>query len=116
VIKSRIAEHKEAEEKRIAAERERIRAEEEAKARKAPEAERIAAEREQVKPDPKKPDPVKKAPSEDPRQVKESRPSDLEIIEAISQKFRVHEMVALRWILSIDTKAMESELSKEFAA
>jgi hypothetical protein len=116
VIKSRIAEHKEAEEKRIAAERERIRAEEEVKARKAAEAERIAAEREQVKPDPKKPDPVKKAPSEDPRQVKESRPSDLEIIEAISQKFRVHEMVALRWILSIDTKAMESELSKEFAA
>jgi hypothetical protein len=92
VIKSRIAEHKESEEKRI------------------------AAEREQVKPEQQKPDPVKKAPSEDPRQVKESRPSDLEIIEAVSQKFRVHEMVALRWILSIDTESAESELSKEFAA
>jgi hypothetical protein len=92
VIKSRIAEHKEAEEKRI------------------------AAEREQVKPDPKKPETAKKAPDEDFQQVKESRPSDMEIIEAVSQKFRVHEMVALRWILSIDTESVESEMSKEFAA
>lgn len=48
LIKSRIAEHKEAEEKRLAAEREKIRAEEEAKAAAKVKAEQEAAERQRI--------------------------------------------------------------------
>lgn len=125
IISLRIAEHEEAEQKRLEAERARIREEEEQKARKAAEAERIAAEREAkrleaadmkettaVADEPKIPAPTT-ARSEPQRP---NRPTDVEILQTLADCFRVHESKVLEWLMEVDTEALGSWVEEEFAA
>lgn len=107
VVKSRIADHKEAEQKRLDAEREKIRQEEEAKARQAADAEMAKAEqarREQYDEGQKavqpKPEPVSQAaPSKQPR-----TPSANEIIAVLCQHYGANQQTVIGWLRQIEVQ------------
>ncbi|MDP0496375.1 MAG: YqaJ viral recombinase family protein [Verrucomicrobiota bacterium JB024] len=116
VVKSRIAEHKDAEEKRLEQERARIRAEEQRKAQEQAS--------EQCEPEtPVQTSGVSEEPSpasaEQPQRQtysasaapRHKKPTDAEIIDAIAREFRVSEAVALRWIADIDFTAQRQALA-----
>lgn len=136
-ITARISEHKAAEEKRLEAERERIRAEEQRKAeleasrkvaeelaeREAQEHQRdnerrAAAEREMPKVGevPARPARSHSAPEENSAltSVKASRPSDSQIIEALALHYRVHEFKVIEWLLDMDLEAESQKLASGF--
>ena len=131
-----IDEYKRAEEARLEAERQRIRAEEERKAREAAERaaeeerKRIRAEEEEkakaeaklhaAQLDDAKPGIVPQTPAASiSRQEaeKKTRPSDDEIINALALHFRVHESVVFGWLVEMDLDAASRriELIKEAA-
>lgn len=115
MIKSRIADHKEAEEKRLEAERERIRREEEAKAKRRAEAELLEAEytgkpaqaavevsekpelKQQVNAvmDNKQAEPIKEA----------KQPSHDELINVIANHYHVTPATAYRWLRDLAVAA-----------
>lgn len=113
MVKSRIADHKEAEEKRLEAERERIRQEEAAKAVKQPEPEPeelpLAAER---------PAHTDAAPNKTATTTisrpNAKRPSDSMIIEVLALHYRVHESKVIEWLLEMDLKAESTKLVSNF--
>jgi predicted phage-related endonuclease len=124
MIKSRIADHKEAEEKRLEAERERIRQEEADKAA-------LAANRPEPKHDPEpeelplaaeKPVHVGVDMASGPdRQATTSisrtnakRPSDSMIIEVLALHYRVHESKIIEWLLEMDLEAESTKLASNF--
>ena len=97
LVKARIAEHREAEQKRLDAERERIRQEEEAKARAALTQPPAAAQPQAVAAPPKKPHVVAAA--------KGPRPTDDDIINLLALHYRVHESKVIEWLLAMDLAA-----------
>lgn len=137
VIKSRIADHEAKEKLRLEQERERIRAEERRKAeleasrkvaeeqaeREAQECQRdneqrAEAEREMPKAGEvlARPAGSESAPEESsaPAQVRASRPSDSQIIEALALHFRVHESKVIGWLLDMDLDAESQKLASGF--
>lgn len=145
LVKLRIAEHAEKEAKRLEAERERIRAEEQAKAgREAREREQKALAEARAKElqrvEEKKdeirgsltgvPDVMQGAanlghgtvtPIADPKPtatvtpLKAKRPTDDEIVDILCLHYRVHESVVLGWLLDFDHKAAGDRLAAQFA-
>jgi len=116
----RINEHKVAEEKRLEAERAKIRAEEEAK----------AAAKQNTQPEPAK-TPANEGTGATPAggaakpqmvqaaatvRLPTGRPTDDEIIAAVALAFRVHESKAIEWLLDVDLNAASDRMVKEFAA
>ena len=106
---------------KLAEEEARIRAEERGKAQAEAEARRSAeikaAEDQRAKPQvresepaPSRQDQVAKSQSSPP-----SRPSDDQIIEALSLHFRVHEMQVISWLLEMDLGSASARAAKEFA-
>jgi predicted phage-related endonuclease len=104
VISSRIAEHKAAEEKKAEDLRAKIQKEEQEKAEKAAREKLEAEQRAAATP----------APTAAPAR-KQSRPTDDEIIDAISLAFRVHESKALEWLLDMDLKAAGARMAAAMA-
>ena len=106
VVKSRIADHEAAEEKRREQEREQIRAEEERKAQQ-----QVAQKKPDEPPSGRMPEATSKpetrtqTATSEPAQV---RPSDNEIIAAVAERFQVHESVALQWVLDVQHQAKAS--------
>lgn len=114
LVKSRIAEHRAAEDRRLEAEREKIRAEEAAKLQAAqqepkPNVNDDAGLRLQRDLDrecwPKPSMPAAKA-----------RPTDDEIIDALCTHYHVHESQVILWLLEVDLEAASKRLVKQFAA
>lgn len=108
IIRLRIADHKVAEEKRLEAERERIRREEEAKAAQklASPVSLPASVAVLVPPT------VAAAPAPAPSPTaKVQRPTDDEIIAAVAQHFRVHPTKAVAWLLELDLEAATDRLT-----
>lgn len=98
LVKSRIADHKEAEAKRIEAERERIRQEEEAKAKRQAEAELLEAEytsKAAKKGDDDEPMPIA---AEQKQSAKIHRPSHQEIIEVLAAHYDVPNSTVRQWL------------------
>jgi putative phage-type endonuclease len=111
LIKMRITEHRAVEEKKLEAERERIRKEEaeriekamrdeQAKAAPAPEAAPVSAT---------------PASSNVVPISKPTRPSDEQIITALALHYRVHESTVVTWLLGMDLKAASDRLAREFS-
>lgn len=110
LVKSRVDEHKRAEEKKQDELREKIRAEEQAKlqAAAAPVSAVAAAT---------------PAPAPAPAAArltavpggKPSRPTDDQIIDALAVHFRVHESQVVAWLLEVDLAAASNRMAKEFA-
>jgi putative phage-type endonuclease len=136
VIKTRIADHKTAEEERQEKERARIRAEEQAKAEAAvrEQAARDAAAAKSAEAPPAEverhihqaaPAPTP-APATVPRRVgythvangaakaKPTRPSDDEIIEVLSLHYRIHESKVVEYLLDMDLQAASKRLETAF--
>ena len=103
LVKARIAEHREAEQKRLDAERERIRQEEEAKARAAAAQPATQAPTPAVAQAPQKPHVVAAA--------KGPRPTDDDLIKVLALHYRVHESKVIEWLLAMDL----AEARKNFA-
>lgn len=125
MARQRIAEHQAAEERRAAElaerERERIRAEEQAKLAREQEALQKATEAKPTIPLTSTPI-VQPAPASQAGKVvslaparKQTRPADDEIIDAISLAFRVHESKALEWLLDMDLKAAGARMAAAMA-
>ncbi len=134
-VTARIDAHKKAEAERIEADRARIRAEEEAKAKAEAEA-KLRAEQQAAAPavplaDPApqvmtaqpttatarpSPAPAPAASRTNPAPAGKSRPSDDEIIDALTQHFRVHESVVVAWLLEIDLDAASQRIADSMAA
>jgi putative phage-type endonuclease len=98
IIKARIAEAREAEQKRLDAERERIRQEEEVKAR--------AAAAPQAPAQTAGPAPIAAAPK--PKvavAAKGPRPIDDDIIAVLAQHYRVHNGIVIDWLRAMDLQA-----------
>lgn len=137
IIKARIAEHKEAEEKRLEEERERIRKEEQEKAeadakkRQQEEQEQAhavanaAPAHEAITETDQRGNPTEathgepmatvspQAPvaSTSPITEPPSRPSDLEIIEVLALHYRVHESKVIEWLVDMDLVAEGEKLA-----
>lgn len=125
LVAMRIGQRAEADEKRLAAEREKIRAEEERKAQ-----EKIRLEQEAIAKAATPITPAYAIPMQAPSRpvarvippantlasVGRSRPSDSEIIEAIAIHFRVHESLAISWLLEMGLDEATEQMAKEFAA
>jgi predicted phage-related endonuclease len=132
VIKTRIADHKAAEEKRQEEDRARIRAEEQQKAEakvREEEAQKAAAAKaaEQLEPVATTPAPAPTpAPAAVPRRAgythvasgsakaKPTRPSDAEIIEVLSLHYRQHESKIVEWLLAMDLVAAGERVATAF--
>lgn len=128
LILMRVAHQKEAYERRLAAEREKIRAEEQAKAQREAEA-KVKAEQEAIQ---------KAAAQQEPRIVQEARniepaaaaapkpavkltskgirPDDDAIIEVLALHYRVHESTVITWLLDVDLSAASKRMAQEFTA
>lgn len=112
---ARIAEHKAAEEKRLEAERARIRAEEQKKLDDERKAQEAAAKPAQTAPAAITPASTGQAPTQAPAQViartpapvpkKAGRPSDEDIIEVLAMHFGVHHTTVVAWLLAMDFDA-----------
>jgi putative phage-type endonuclease len=139
VCKSRIDEHKRAEQERLDREREKIRLEEEEKARVKAAAE--AKEKAEAEQKPQEPiattrefstetPPMPDFSKGEPNIVFESppcalgatrktggkpRPTDDEMIDVLALHYRVHESLALRWLLDMDLNAAGERMAKEIA-
>lgn len=135
LIKSRVQSHAEAEEHRLEAERERIRLEEEAKARREVEA-RAEAERQRIRGEeraraqeeakaqaaaaiqtPQQAVTEQQASVEFQQPVKRkikapTRPSDSEIISVLTLHYRVHESKVIEWLLDMDLQDASKRLSE----
>ena len=117
VVKVRIAEHEQAEQRRVEADRERIRREEQARV------DREANERQKhehyVNPPKARPEESK---GHTPQTVsvkqpaKPDRPSDIDILSVLADHYRVNESKAHEWIIAMDHKALEKWIRDEFAA
>ena len=116
LVKARITEHKAVEEKKLEAEREKIRIEESAKAKAEAEAKLKAEQAEQVKPvtqpivtevKTSQPDPVVTSVSPSPVRTvhavaKPSRPTSAEIIFVLANHYAVSEDTVIDWLAQID--------------
>ena len=132
VVKTRIADHKAAEQKRLDDERERIRKEEEAKATakaaeevRAQVAAQAVAPQAQLAPAPSEPpgtrgNPLPTGVSTNPHKVvtmaRDTRPSDEAIIAALALHYRVHESKVIAWLLAMDLDAASKRMASEFDA
>ena len=117
-VQLRVTEFDQREAKRIEAERERIRAEEEARVQRRVEqfvhavADQhgqqpsvTSATEERTRPgQAATPDPVT-VPAPGPKGVRQFHPTDGEIIDALALHFRVHESTVIKWLLAMDLKA-----------
>jgi predicted phage-related endonuclease len=116
VIRGRLADHEAAEAKRLEAERARIREEEQAKAR------------EEVRITPHTPEAIKPASAAAgaarvvtpgagaaPTPARPRRPTDAEMIDVLSQHYRVHESKVIEWLLDMDLTKASAEMAKEFS-
>jgi predicted phage-related endonuclease len=140
LIAARISEHEKAEQARLEAERERIRAEEQARAdrearerleaeqraqREAEAAERARLAAEQAaaaSKAPQEPDPTPAAPTPAPAPIvapaakaaaparTARRPADTEIIATLALHYRVHESAVIEWLLDMDLTAASGQL------
>lgn len=120
-VKARIAEHKEAEQRRLEAERERIRAEEERKAQekiRQEEARKARERAETAKPQKSAVAATQELYSQpdDTRAPGPSagRPSDEQIIEVLALHYRVHESKVIEWLLDMDLQAESEKLASNF--
>lgn len=104
LVKLRIAEHKDKEEKRLAEQRERIRAEEQAKAQAAPQPTAPA----------QAPQPAAAPAGKVVPLRGESRPTDDQIIAALADHYHVHESKVVEWLLGMDLRAASERLAAEF--
>lgn len=137
VIALRIREHKDAEEKRLAAEREKIRAEEQAAAELRVQKEREEQERKRNEEQPAQaaaptpvsiPDHSASATRQQPLSmpgspaatqskpavvvgVPKRRPTDRQIIDALTTHFRVHDSKVIEWLMEMDLEAVSAELA-----
>jgi hypothetical protein len=111
LVKARIAEHKAAEEKRLEAERERIRAEEAAKAIAAAQIQEPAKQDSQMGESASAATPLTVV-SVTPRT---DRPTDAEIIEAVAKAFGVDGNTAYEWLLNMERRPLEEEPPKRKA-
>ncbi|GAB2494177.1 YqaJ viral recombinase family protein [Arenimonas alkanexedens] len=108
LVRGRIAEHKQREEAKLEADRERIRAEEAARLERE-QRERDEQARKAAEPAPEPaPVPVSKGKTR-PAPAK-TRPTDDEIIDAISLHFRVHESKVIEWLFDVDLNAASQRL------
>ena len=120
-VQLRITEFDQREAKRIEAERERIRAEEAARVQREADA-RAATEQRAQQPSVTSateertrpgqaatPDPVT-VPAPGPKGVRQFRPTDGEIIDALALHFRVHESKVIEWLLAMDLKAASERM------
>ncbi|HVL77607.1 MAG TPA: YqaJ viral recombinase family protein [Noviherbaspirillum sp.] len=135
IVKQRIADHQAAEAKRLEAERERIAAEERAKAEakvRAEQAAREKAEREATAAAQRQQAMLeaaqrrrefesteKKEEQPTPANVqtlpaRQTRPTDAQIIEVLALHFRVHESKVLEWILDMDLDTAGQKLAASF--
>lgn len=139
LVKTRLAEHKASEEKRLEAEREKIRAEEQAKLKreqeqaeaKKAEDDRAALEKAEAifsgpatrAPSAPPPwEPLEHKPAPKPHfatpvaaaQAKPTRPTDDQIISTLALHYRVHESKIVAWLLEMDLKSASTKLMKEF--
>lgn len=113
VIRGRIAEYKEAEQRKLEAERERIRQEEEDKARREKEEmtrafDRVNTHEERLKHSDMVPNntaPQDKAPAK-------TRPTDKEIINTLALAYRVHESKVIEWLLDMDLSSARERLAE----
>lgn len=104
IVKARIAEHKEAEQKRLDAERERIRQEEEVKARATAAAKPDGLTVPPIPPQSSGPIPT----SSKPRVVAGTsgpRPTDDDLIKVLALHYRVHNGIVINWLQAVDLKA-----------
>ena len=120
-VQLRITEFDQREAKRIEAERERIRAEEAARVQREADA-RAATEQRAQQPSVTSateertrpgqaatPDPVT-VPAPGPKGVRQFRPTDGEIIDALALHFRVHESKVIEWLLAMDLNAASERM------
>lgn len=98
IVKSRIADHKEAEQKKLDAERQRIREEEEAKAKKA------AAKPEPVNPVKDAPATSQQEPARGTGTITRKAPSSNEIIAVICQHYGADRATVIEWLSRIDVE------------
>lgn len=113
LVKTRIAEHAEAERVRLEAERERIRKEEVARLEREQAVKQPVQEAAEVKAEPTPTAAPSKVTPIPQRAAK--RPTDAEIIQVLSQHYRVHETKVIEWLCELDLSAAETEAMKEFA-
>ncbi|MDR3353355.1 MAG: YqaJ viral recombinase family protein [Zoogloeaceae bacterium] len=127
-VESRIEKQKRDEEAKLEADRARIRAEEEAKAKAEAEA-KLRAEQQAAPPavpltDPApstatarpSPAPAPAVSRASPAPAGKNRPTDDEIIDALTLHFRVHESVVVAWLLEIDLDAASQRIADSMAA
>lgn len=125
LVRARITEHKAAEEKRLEAERARIREEEAVKLRAEEDArQRALAQAEAVRQQQSAPnvhdDASARLKRDLDRECKpampaaKSRPSDDEIIAALALHYHVHESAVIAWLLDMDLEAASARMAKEF--
>lgn len=108
VVKQRIVEHREAEQKRLDAEREKIRQEEQSMvAREVPAKTATPVAQEPAA----KPEVVQQIP---PTQNRATRPTDDQIIGTLAECFRVHESVVLGWLVDMDLDQAGERLASNF--
>lgn len=121
LAKARITEHQAAEQKRLDAERERIRQEEAAKLQKEAESKapqptvNMAAEYMRQNPPPTTGMPNYDKPKVVPG-AKGPRPTDDNMIRVLALHYRVHESKVIEWLLAMDLDAASKRMAREFAA
>jgi predicted phage-related endonuclease len=114
LVKLRIAEHKEKEQKRLDQEREHIRKEEEARAQRNAAAPAVA----QAAPVAAAPavfNMPQSVPAAATTKAAPGRPTDEEIIIALALHYRVEESVVIGWLLKMDLEAASKRVAAEFA-
>lgn len=114
-VESRIARHKQEEERRLEAERQRIAAEEKAKAEREAQQKADAEKAAQQTKEAPKPEPVAEQSAQvksEPRaeykaEEKPFRPSDQDILRAIAAEFQVDPRTAAAWVLEMNQQELE---------
>ncbi|WP_348720631.1 hypothetical protein [uncultured Alcanivorax sp.] len=107
-VESRITRHKQEEERRLEAERQRIAAEEKAKAERAAQQAQEAQEAPKTEPVAEQPAQVKTEPrAEHKAEEKPFRPSDQDILRAIAAEFQVDIHTAASWVLEMNQQELQ---------
>lgn len=111
IVKQRISEHKEAEQKRLDAERERIRAEEQTRLESAVSQEPVDQQVEQL---PSKLAVAGSTPTLlSTKRKRQARPTDRQIVDVLTTHFRVHDSKVIEWLLDMDLESVSTELARE---